>query len=167
MASHPSAIQMANENRLKGLLQKSGYENAVKLTDSLQGSIWRAMNKTTKDSVVIKATQKNLHQHGIVIINGMPVDVEEDIIKETAILKYLTEFEFESESEQNHDKQTKKAIPNSFVKYIDSFQTYAIYIFIHLNSELYLCLYPKSTRTLQFIVHNYSKPVPSILTIIC
>ena len=118
---------MTIENRLKRLLQKSGYKDSVKLADSLQGSIWRATNKSMNNTVVIKATNKNLHQNAIVIVNGIPVEVEEDIIKETAILKYLTEFQ--DESEHNDHKQTKKTCPNSFVKYIDSFQTYVIYIF--------------------------------------
>ena len=122
---------MTIEKRLKRLLHNSGYINPIKLADSLQGSIWRAINKSMDRTVVIKVTKKNLHQNGIVIINGIRIDVEENIIKETSILKYLTEF-----NGYQYKKHKRKSLSNCFVKYIDSFQTYVVHkiqSLFHLN----------------------------------
>ena len=124
--------QMAIEKRLKRLLHNSGYINPIKLADSLQGSVWRAIDKSMDRTVVIKATKKNLHENGIVLINGVRIDVEENIIKESSILKYLTE------SKYGQDKYQQKACPKSFVKYIDFFQTYVNQIYIALILDFHM-----------------------------
>ena len=137
MAAASSTVQlMAFEKRLKSLLHNSGYMNPMKLADSLQGSVWRAMSTSMNATVVIKVTKKNLHENGMILIDGVRIDVEENIIKETSILKYLTECK------DIPDKGKLKTCPKSFVKYIDSFQTYvqqihSYYIPDFLKSYIY------------------------------
>lgn len=46
--------------------------------------------KTHQETSVIKVARKALHNTSMAVINGMQVGVQEDIIKETAILRYLT-----------------------------------------------------------------------------
>ena len=125
----PTTVQMNMEKRLKRLLHNSGYINPIKLADSLQGSIWRALNQDMDGTVVIKVTKKNLHERGIVIVNGSRIDVEENIIKETSILKYLTECHGYGKDKECDDESEHKSCSdsNSFVKYIDSFQTYDVH----------------------------------------
>lgn len=45
---------------------------------------------TKKGSSVIKVTKKSLYDKSIAVINGQTIDIKEDIIKETAILRYLS-----------------------------------------------------------------------------
>ena len=135
VSTPPTTVQMGIEKRLKRLLHNSGYINPIKLADSLQGSIWRALNQDMDGTVVIKVTKKNLHERGIVIVNGSRIDVEENIIKETSILKYLTESDGYTKEKCNKlELESKESCSDSktFVKYIDSFQTYVCYM-IHLN----------------------------------
>ena len=125
-----------NQRRFKHILRNRGYTNISKLAHSLQGSLWRAVHKSTKRKVVIKITDKQLHQQGIVIINGVQVSVFENIIQEILILRLLTannnnskmieSKDNESDNNDNDNDDDNKQCPNSIVKYIDSFQTYVI-----------------------------------------
>eukprot|EP01084_Bolivina_argentea_P199435 341250_1 len=93
---------------LQHALSNVGFANPCKLTNTLQGSIWRASSsKSSKTDVIIKVANKNLHAESAVVIGGNKYNVHENILSETTIQRYLT----------------KNNCPNSIVKYIDSFQT--------------------------------------------
>eukprot|EP01084_Bolivina_argentea_P037928 70133_1 len=70
--------------------------NPVKITDTLQGSIWRAStinhsSPSSTNTVVLKLTSKHQHKHSISIVdNTVHHDVKENIILEQTILKHLT-----------------------------------------------------------------------------
>eukprot|EP01084_Bolivina_argentea_P252066 423004_1 len=66
----------------------------MKLTPTLQGSVWRAnSNNQTDETLIIKVTSQLLHSQRITIINGKQYAVQEDILLEQAILKYISDFE--------------------------------------------------------------------------
>eukprot|EP01083_Nonionella_stella_P271037 918118_1 len=66
--------------------------NAIKIADTLQGSIWRAStNPTTTKTVVVKLTDRNQHNQSISIINNtVHHDIAENILTEQRILQYLS-----------------------------------------------------------------------------
>lgn len=72
-----------------------------------KGTIWRSLKHSTNKNVVIKITNIKLHSKSSIIIDGVQYKVNENILMEKAILKYLSK-----------DKQC----PKSMVKYIDSFK---------------------------------------------
>ena len=57
--------------------------------------------------MVIKATNKGLHRKNLVVLNGVEYRVQENILRETSILKYLS---------------NDKRCPQSLTKYLDCFQ---------------------------------------------
>lgn len=83
------------------------------------GSIWRSYHKLL-GRTVIKSTNKALHSNKIVIKNGIKYAVDENILNENSILKYLT---------------SDNLSPPSIIKYYDSFQrlSYNIIIVQKLN----------------------------------
>ena len=82
--------QAAAERKQRKILSKIGYSQPQKVTDTLQGSIWRAFQNSTKKNVVIKITNRKLSNNNKMILNGLEYRVEENIKQEQAILKYLT-----------------------------------------------------------------------------
>eukprot|EP01083_Nonionella_stella_P069497 185278_1 len=65
--------------------------NPVKITDTLQGSIWRA-STTTHGSVVVKLTNQNQHYNSISIHNNTIYrNIKENIVSEQSILKHLSQ----------------------------------------------------------------------------
>ena len=72
------------------------------------GSIWRAKHKKSGIKVVVKATNKELHDKKVSIIDGNEHQVLENIMFETAILAHLTE---------------DRLCPNSIIKFYDCFQS--------------------------------------------
>eukprot|EP01084_Bolivina_argentea_P064886 118282_1 len=96
--------------KLKGI----GITNAKKITNTLQGSIWRTSqypwSNTSCDILasVIKITNRRLHRHSLGVIAGTTFKVSEDILLEQSILKYLTE---------------DKDCPKSIVRYYKFVQT--------------------------------------------
>ena len=109
----------------KSILDQSGYTLTSKISDTMQGRMWRALNKRTNENVVIKVTSIELHSKSIGIVNGKEYKVNENIMNETSILKYLTK-----------DKKSIKSI----VKYMDSFKRY-VDGQIHSNLILYFVCY--------------------------
>eukprot|EP01083_Nonionella_stella_P135377 411831_1 len=103
------------ENKCKSIMSNVGYIDAVKITDSLQGSIWRSRHAETNLPVVIKITNKKLHEKQIIIVNGTQYRVYEDILKEKMLLKYLS---------------TDETCPNSLVKYLTEFESNINYYLI-------------------------------------
>eukprot|EP01084_Bolivina_argentea_P048140 88715_1 len=96
-----------SDTKLKQTLRKHGFNHREKIFDTLQGTIWRARCKHSKQHVVIKATNKNLHSKSIVVLNGIKHMVLENIISESKIQKYLT---------------SDSHCPKSIVKYIQTFE---------------------------------------------
>ena len=83
-----------NERNILAVLEQAGYDinNTSKITDTLQGSIWSSFTKTNEknESVIIKVTSRKLHKESMIIYDGKKYNVDENIIKEKEILKYLT-----------------------------------------------------------------------------
>ena len=80
-----------------------------KIAKTLQGSIWRAVHKSSNKPMVIKVSNKTLTNKQMIIVNNTKYNVHENIINEKNILKYLTK-----------DKQC----PQSIIKYVAYFKRY-------------------------------------------
>eukprot|EP01084_Bolivina_argentea_P096508 173493_1 len=81
------------DNKILNVFDKIGLSAPTKLSSTLQGSVWRANgNNETNESFVIKVTNQLLHSQRVSIVNGKKYPVQEDILLEQAILKYLTDF---------------------------------------------------------------------------
>eukprot|EP01084_Bolivina_argentea_P098629 177240_1 len=68
----------------------------TKITQTLQGSIWRVSNKkssllNTPETAILKITSQHLHQQSTATVCGKKYKVDENIITEQNILKYLTQ----------------------------------------------------------------------------
>ena len=122
------------ERKQKKILQKIGYSKPIKLTDTLQGSIWKARQQSTKENVVIKITNRKLSNNHQMIFDGIEYRVEENIKQEQAILKYLT--------------FNNKNCVNSIIKFND---------FVKSNVNYYLVMEDGGTSLFDFVaqVHNY------------
>eukprot|EP01084_Bolivina_argentea_P286959 492358_1 len=78
---------------IRRVMVNHGYIPSKCLASTLQGSIWKVRHlgpDTRIMNSVIKVAQKALHEKNIAIVDGKEFDVQENIIKETAILRYLT-----------------------------------------------------------------------------
>eukprot|EP01083_Nonionella_stella_P291748 992490_1 len=106
--------QIKDTDSIPDVLRKTGFSNVSKITSTLQGTIWSA---TTYDlqSVVIKTTSKYLHDKSMSSINGQTSHVQEDILLEQSILKYVTQ---------------QQDCPKSIVKFQDFFQTNCDYYMV-------------------------------------
>ena len=93
------------------VIKSAGYHGCTKISATMQGNVWRSIQRKTKKNVAIKSSNIDLHTKSIIIDNNTEYKVQEDILKETAVLNYLS-----------YDKQC----PSSIAKYIDSFKRYAI-----------------------------------------
>ena len=93
----------------------------------ITGSIYRSIHKSAKKNVVIKATNINLHSQSVAIIDAKHYKVNENILKEIAILKHLTD-------DQN--------CPKSIVKYVESFKGSVNFKSVYHSSHLltFFCL---------------------------
>eukprot|EP01083_Nonionella_stella_P001097 3169_1 len=78
------------KNLIESTLMSKGYSSLQKINDALQGSIWKAMRSNSESPIVIKAINKSLHHRKITHLNDKQVRVDEDIVKESHILKHLT-----------------------------------------------------------------------------
>jgi len=88
--------------------QSIGYNNATKLENTLQGTVWKAKQPSTNKDIVIKITKKDLHKKSAAVQNGRLCAIEENIKSETVILRHLT---------------SNPKCPKSIVKFIDFFKT--------------------------------------------
>eukprot|EP01083_Nonionella_stella_P068898 183244_1 len=98
----PSEInQVATQKTITTNTRRSmayrGYQTASKpLTTTLQGSIWCGMNTNPHTighfnrNIVIKVSNKDLDLHKITVLDGKIIQVQESILSEMSILKYLT-----------------------------------------------------------------------------
>mmetsp|Transcript_15629 Transcript_15629/g.23876 ORF Transcript_15629/g.23876 Transcript_15629/m.23876 type:complete len:364 (-) Transcript_15629:1258-2349(-) len=143
-----------NERNIMAVLEQAGYSNAQKLTETLQGSIWTSYStKTAKNkAVIVKVTSRKLHKESMIIYEGKKYNVEENIIKEKEILKYLTckssqdgtTAPIESETDgSNTEKKTpctatttssaSKEAKKNVVKYVDFFKSNSNFYFVMEN----------------------------------
>eukprot|EP01083_Nonionella_stella_P218367 783108_1 len=85
--------QSKHDRKIIRILKKIGLTNATKISQTLQGSIWRATHSAENESMVIKVTDKAMHQQHFSVIDGTKFHVQEDILLEQSILKYISQFE--------------------------------------------------------------------------
>eukprot|EP01084_Bolivina_argentea_P220868 374234_1 len=117
------------------VLKQVGFDDCVKITDSLQGSVWRATQLTPDGQInrfVIKTANQFLYAHSKGLVHGKSYQIKEDIVLEQSILKYLT---------QDTD------CPNSIVKWHHFFKT---------NTDLFLVMEDAGSSLFDFITkaHN-------------
>eukprot|EP01084_Bolivina_argentea_P207320 353738_1 len=85
-----------NNQKINHVLTKLGFESGTQIAKTLQGEIWRAtypnqlVTSKTPQTAVIKITNKMLHKHSNAVVNGKIYQVQENILKEQSILKYLS-----------------------------------------------------------------------------
>lgn len=127
----PKKIKLTNEEYIK----MAGYDDIKRITQSLQGNIWRATQRISKKHVAIKSSNISLHEKSIVIDNNNTYKVEEDILKETAILNYLCQ---------------QNKCPDSIIKYIATFKRY------HRKSNTKLQTMHKLQCEYTFHIHHHS-----------
>eukprot|EP01083_Nonionella_stella_P281768 958914_1 len=119
ISSKSSCLKNSNNiQQIKSTMKQHGYINNAKLCETLQGTIWSSTHPDTNTPVVIKATSKQLHRDSVVIFNGKTYYVQENILKERALLKYLT---------------IQPNCPKSIVKYIDFFSDNSHYYLVMQN----------------------------------
>eukprot|EP01083_Nonionella_stella_P173586 599267_1 len=121
----------SKNNSLKNTLCSKGYTFPTRISKALQGSIW----ESTKggQSMVIKTISKDLYHKRIAYSsNSVAIHIQEDIIKETAILKYLTE----------------NNAPSSVVKFIDFFEDTEHYYLVMENGGSNLFAFVKRCHQL-------------------
>ena len=69
------------------ILKQNGYSKVDNITDTLQGSVFMAIERDSAQTVVIKRTSKALHKRRVTIQNGAKYAVNEDIMREYSILR--------------------------------------------------------------------------------
>eukprot|EP01083_Nonionella_stella_P254294 873983_1 len=99
-----SKIQPEWENELKSVLNDAGFIQIQHVANTLQGAIYKALQISTDTKVIIKATQKFLHNNSSTIINNKLYKISENILQESIMLKTVTK---------------DKSAPKSIVKFID------------------------------------------------
>lgn len=104
VAPHDAKNTAKYAKKLKSILTKRGYVQSSKLIDTLQGTIWRAVQQSTNRRVVVKITSKDLACKSIMMVDGEKRPVHENILREKIILKYLS---------------NSKHCPQSVVQYVD------------------------------------------------
>eukprot|EP00484_Ammonia_sp_Unknown_P020477 CAMPEP_0197045560 /NCGR_PEP_ID=MMETSP1384-20130603/21393_1 /TAXON_ID=29189 /ORGANISM="Ammonia sp." /LENGTH=341 /DNA_ID=CAMNT_0042477187 /DNA_START=57 /DNA_END=1079 /DNA_ORIENTATION=- len=117
-------MSTAPPSKTVSVLESAGYTDVEKIANTLQGSIWSAVHKSSKKAVAVKVTKRSLHEHGVVIVNNVQYRVDENILREKAILKYL------SKGGQRAD---------CIVQYVDSFKTNLHYYLVmsHGGSSMF------------------------------
>eukprot|EP01083_Nonionella_stella_P078091 213506_1 len=110
-----SASTRSNDSIIVRSLQCAGYIRNAKIMTTLQGSVWRASQKRTNKRVVIKVTDRHLHQQGIALIDNRRHIAHENIKKEKSILKALT---------------NDPRCPDSIIKYVAAFKTKQYYFLV-------------------------------------
>eukprot|EP01084_Bolivina_argentea_P299873 516945_1 len=106
------------DNEVAHVLRNVGLVSSTKLTDSIQGSIWRSQSTdgpATATPFVTKVTHRFWHENSISVTDGAVYTVKEDILLEQSILKLLT---------QNTD------CPQSIVRFQSFFKTKSDYYLV-------------------------------------
>eukprot|EP01083_Nonionella_stella_P001095 3166_1 len=112
MATYKIHKEYTDKCCISGTLNRKGYTSLTRLCNALQGSIW----KTCKDGAqrIVKVIHKSLYHKHITYLDHKEAHVQEDIIKEATILKYLT----------------NSRPPPSLAQYIDFFEDINSYYFV-------------------------------------
>eukprot|EP01084_Bolivina_argentea_P160071 278774_1 len=113
--------------QIKSTLKRHGYFSTQHICDTLQGCIWLSTRHENKAQVIIKSTNKALHRESAAVVGGKRVYAQENIMKERAFLKYLT---------------NKRSPPKSIVQYIDFFED---------DSWCYLVMQNGGTKLFHFV----------------
>ena len=99
-------VALQPHKKIHSIFKKVGYQNASKIINTLQGSIWRAVSKNGRN-VVIKCTDIQMHKESRAVIKDKSFLVLEDIMMEQSILKYIAH---------------QQDCPNCIVKYVKFFK---------------------------------------------
>ena len=75
---------------INATLNKFGYKIHKNIGSTLQGKALLCKTIKTDKKVVIKITSKELHKYNLGIISGRIHKIDEDILKEVNIIKYLS-----------------------------------------------------------------------------
>ena len=165
--SYESLLIQISQNEEDTFLSQHGYKKIRKISNTLQGDIWEceiisdnissSMNQQMQSEpkhVAIKRTDKYLYHESISVENNFNFIVSENIIKESVILKHLT-----------NDNQP---IGDSIVKYIDFFESETDYYLIQelITSEYSLTEFVQKAhqyiRNGQLDIKSYQKIVKFI-----
>eukprot|EP01084_Bolivina_argentea_P170591 295602_1 len=110
--------------------------NPVKITDTLQGSIWRA-STMDNGSVVIKLTDQNQHKNSISILNNTIYrNIQENIISEQTILKHVSQ---QTNSHQFIAKFIQFCKLDGFFILIQQDGGYPLFNFVQTSHHLIKC----------------------------
>eukprot|EP01083_Nonionella_stella_P164585 545185_1 len=82
---------MSLDPNLKSSLKGVGFGEVIKVADTLQGIILKAVQQPSNQRVAIKMANKYLHKNAVAYCNGKYYNVKENILMEATILKYLSE----------------------------------------------------------------------------
>eukprot|EP01083_Nonionella_stella_P225156 800772_1 len=123
---------------LNRIFKTIGYESGTKITNTLQGSIWRICktnNESQPSTSILKIANQFLQKHKKATLNGHTYNVKEDIISEKNILKYLTE---------------QKDCPHTIIKYNSFFQTHTdLYLHMEDGGESLFTFIKKAHKLLE------------------
>ena len=91
MSRSPSSKMIQSSDKsISKTLTKLGLSSIYKISKSLQGAVWRG--KYNNEKLVIKVTNCHLQEQSLAHFgNNKLVPVDEDIISEAMILKYLSQ----------------------------------------------------------------------------
>lgn len=103
---------ISTENKANTTLLFTRINVLMANTNTFAGSIWRSLKESSLEKVVVKVTNSDLHSKSIVIVNGIQHKVNENILMEKAILKYLT----------YDPKKQHPPCPKSIIKYVAAFK---------------------------------------------
>ena len=123
--------QTQYNDKILNVLRHAGFEEMKKVCDALQGFIFKGWHEFPNKKVVVKVTNKNLHNESIVIRNGKKLRVDENILMEKDILKYLC---------------SDSKCPKCIIKYIDFFKS---------NINYFLILEDGGYSLFDFVVKNH------------
>eukprot|EP01084_Bolivina_argentea_P238144 400091_1 len=105
------AEEYKTNNEILSTLKRIGFNDGTKLSDTLQGMIWRAEKINANgeiETAVIKITNQYLHAHSAAFVKNKLYKVKENVLTEQSILKYLT-----------HDDNC----PESIIQFYNFFKT--------------------------------------------
>jgi len=107
-------------------MKQAGYIATEHVSETLQGCIVRAVQIVSNKKVAVKVTNILLHQNRLgkpKYENGFMMPVNEDIIKEASILRYLTQ---------------QPNCPDTIIKFVDLFQSRVNIFFVMSDGGLSL-----------------------------
>ena len=138
-------------NPTKTLYHK-GYKLTSKITNTLQGYIYKGINKSGKN-IIIKMSNRFLYQKGIAIVNGEMFRVNENIIKEARIMRMI---------------DANKPPINCYVKLLDTFRDNKYYYIIMNNAGInlfkWVCNKHDLIKNNELLLLKYKKMVNIIFT---